>query len=180
MNNTFANTIEHYLQRPYARILIPEEDGTFAAEVLELPGCYAFGETADEVMTNLENSMANWFEAALSKNQTVPDPVSENEPSGKVLLRLPRNLHKRAIQMAEHDRVSLNTFLVEAVTAKVQSSDLAKRVLMSIETLFSQPRVQNIQQNYYQLDDPNKMMKASTPGSISQGFFPLMISEGTR
>ncbi|KKK46677.1 hypothetical protein LCGC14_3162840, partial [marine sediment metagenome] len=44
---------EQILKRPYTRILVPEEDGSFSAEILEFPGCYADGETATDAYDNL-------------------------------------------------------------------------------------------------------------------------------
>src|SRR5579872_4515314 len=46
-------TVKHYLQQPYARIVIPVEHGGFHAEILEFPGCYAQGDNLDEAYSNL-------------------------------------------------------------------------------------------------------------------------------
>ena len=56
---------EGYLRQGYARIVVPEADGTFSAKLLEFPGCFAQGETADEAIRNLEEAAKSWIEAAL-------------------------------------------------------------------------------------------------------------------
>src|SRR5215207_119240 len=111
----YTKTPEEYLKEPYARVLIPEEAGGYSAEILEFPGCYSFGDTADETMRNLEDAAFNWIEAAMIQGQSIPEPLAKNEFSGKALLRLPQGLHQRAAQMAEVNKVSLNTFFVEAI-----------------------------------------------------------------
>lgn len=39
-------------------VLIHEEDGTFWAEVEELPGCFAAGDTEDELWASLAEAMS--------------------------------------------------------------------------------------------------------------------------
>lgn len=113
-----------YLQQPYARIVIPVEDGSFHAEILEFPGCYAEGSTLDDAYDNLESAAASWIQAAIEQGQEIPEPSSSMTYSGRIVLRLPRGIHKRAAELAERDQTSLNTFLVSAVSQKVGAEDL--------------------------------------------------------
>jgi predicted RNase H-like HicB family nuclease len=34
----------------YGRVVVPESDGTFRAEIIEFPGCIAVGDTAGEAL----------------------------------------------------------------------------------------------------------------------------------
>jgi len=130
---TNNKSIEDYLKQPYARILVPETERGYSAELLEFPGCYAYGETADQAIKNLDNAAFNWIEATMTQGQSVPEPFAENEPSGKYLLRLPRNLHKKAVQMAQKERVSLNTFLIDAVAERVGARDAHAKILSELK-----------------------------------------------
>jgi predicted RNase H-like HicB family nuclease len=127
-----------YLREPYARILIPEEDGRFSAEVLEFPGCFSQGSTADEAMANLEEAARSWIEATLERGRPIPEPSANYEASGKVALRLPRSLHRRAVRLAEREGVSLNTFLIGAVTARVEAKELTSHVIGHVEQLMKE------------------------------------------
>src|SRR5438128_12498600 len=82
-------TPKDYLKEPYARILIPEEDGRFSAEVLEFPGCYAQGDSAGEAFGNLEKAAIAWIEVCLAQGQEIPPPSSNQGYSGRVALRMP-------------------------------------------------------------------------------------------
>ena len=42
--------IDNILKKPYTKILIANEDQSYSAEILEFPGCYAQGETANEAI----------------------------------------------------------------------------------------------------------------------------------
>lgn len=63
-----------YLKAPYARMLIPEEQGGYSAAMVEFPGCFAEGETADEAMQALDRAAAAWIRAALAQGQAIPPP----------------------------------------------------------------------------------------------------------
>lgn len=110
---------DDYTKLPYARILIPDPSGGFFAEILELPGCFAEGETANETVEALERAMRSWIEAALDQGQEIPEPTASQGYAGKIALRLPRSIHKRAAQMAARDNTSLNQFLLAAIAERV-------------------------------------------------------------
>jgi predicted RNase H-like HicB family nuclease len=112
-------TPEAYLKEPYSRILIPNEEGGYSAEVLEFPGCFAEGNTADEAMRNLEEAAVAWIEAALDHGQEIPEPYMNQGYGGKIALRLPKSLHRQAVRLAQRDSVSLNQFLVSAIAERV-------------------------------------------------------------
>ncbi len=51
-----------------------EEDQAFIAEVPELPGCAADGETYQESLQNLEIIMQEWIETARQLGRSIPQP----------------------------------------------------------------------------------------------------------
>ena len=51
-----------------------EEDQVFIAEVPELPGCAADGETYQEALQNLEIIMQEWIETANALDRPIPQP----------------------------------------------------------------------------------------------------------
>ncbi len=131
--------VKSYLRQPYARILIPEEEGGFSAEILEFPGCFAEGETPDEAFHNLESAAESWIEACLEQGQEIPPPSANHSYAGRIALRLPRDLHRLAARKAERDGVSLNQVLVTAIAAWVGADNLFERIAHRIEMHFVQP-----------------------------------------
>ena len=111
---------DEYLARPYARLVIPESDGTFRGEILEFPGCISTGRTAAEAMETLERVANGWLAAALHNHQTIPDPIEGNvEYSGRFVLRIPRSLHRKAAWAAQRDGASLNQFIIYSLAEAV-------------------------------------------------------------
>jgi len=123
-----------YLKEPYSRVVIPDEDsGTYAAQLLEFPGCIAQGDSVQEAYERLETAALNWIEAALDMGQDVPAPASVCEYGGRVALRLPKSLHKRAVIAADRDGTSLNQFIVMAIAERVGAAGLYSHLIDRLE-----------------------------------------------
>jgi antitoxin HicB len=113
-------TAAQYLKKPYGRLLVPDEDdGGYRAEIVEFPGCFAEGETAAEAAANLENAASSWLSSTIAKGQTIPEPMEELDYSGKLVVRLPKSLHRRAAFAANRDGVSLNQFIVSSIAEQI-------------------------------------------------------------
>jgi len=108
-----------YLKRPYQRILLPAEEGGYTAKIAEFPGCVTEGDTAAQALRRLESAAESWIEAVIDTGQSVPEPMAEQEYSGKLMLRLSRSLHRRAAEIAHAEGVSLNQFIVTTLAERV-------------------------------------------------------------
>jgi len=51
-----------------------KEDQAFIAEVPELPGCMADGQTKAEALQNAEQIAAEWIETAREEGRDIPEP----------------------------------------------------------------------------------------------------------
>ena len=56
----------------------PEGDGDYIAEIEELKGCSAFGETPEEALKEIETAMKLWIETAKKHGKPIPKPKSQN------------------------------------------------------------------------------------------------------
>jgi len=50
------------------------EDNTYVAEVPELAGCMADGETTNEALRNVEQVIQEWIETAEELGRPIPEP----------------------------------------------------------------------------------------------------------
>jgi predicted RNase H-like HicB family nuclease len=128
-------TARDYLKRPYARRLTPDEDGGYTATIQEFPGLIADGDTAGEAISNLESAAESWIEAVLESGQEIPEPISFDGYSGKIALRVPRGLHKRAAEMASSEGTSLNQWLVAAISEYVGCKEAVREAIAKISHL---------------------------------------------
>ena len=51
-----------------------DEDNAYVAEVPELPGCMADGQTYQEALANAEQAIQEWIETAQETGRPVPEP----------------------------------------------------------------------------------------------------------
>ncbi len=127
---TRRRTVDEYLGRPYARVVVPDpETGTYSATMLEFPGCVTQGDSREEALSRLEDAARSWLEAALDLGQQVPEPSAEAAYSGRLVLRLPKDLHRRAAEAAERDGVSLNQYIGNALAERLGATRLADRLV---------------------------------------------------
>lgn len=107
------------LEKPYLRLVIAESDRQYTAEIFEFPGCFAMGSSREEALAILDEVAVDWIAAALEQGQEIPEPRAAATFSGRLGLRLPQGLHRRAAMCASMEGVSLNQFIVSCVAEAV-------------------------------------------------------------
>jgi antitoxin HicB len=94
------------------RHLSEEEGGGYLAEALDLNGCIADGDTIEEAIHNLEDAINSWVRTAQELGRPIPLPSDNQQFSGKWVVRTPKSIHHRLVDMAKREGVSLNTLTV--------------------------------------------------------------------
>ena len=103
--------LKHYLNLDYTIRLKENSDGTFFAEIEELPGCITEADSKKEVLEMIEDAKKAWLETALERKIVIPEPISD-EFSGKFNIRLPKSLHRKLVYKAKEENVSLNSLVI--------------------------------------------------------------------
>lgn len=100
---------------PYTMIVrkVKDESGEYyVAQVLEFDGCHAHGDTAEEAIRELRIVMELWIEAKLKRGLEIPEPAIDDRFSGRFLVRTPKSLHRKLVQQAKLEGVSLNQLVL--------------------------------------------------------------------
>jgi antitoxin HicB len=122
-----------YLSAPFVRMLIPNTEGEgYVAEVLELPGCLSEGETPEEAYRNLDEAMSGYIASLLDHNRPVPEPVGTKEYSGHFPLRMSTEVHRIVALRAMQEGISLNQWIVNAITAHLAGQSLGDEVVAKL------------------------------------------------
>lgn len=100
-----------YLRLPYKIEIVPSPEGGYAAKIIELPGCISQGQTLEEVVTNIEDAKVCWLEVALEEGMEIPEPSVNEDYSGKLVVRMPKSLHRVLVERAKEENVSLNQYI---------------------------------------------------------------------
>lgn len=107
--------ISEILRQPYHWIIQPGADG-YSASVLEFPGCFSSGATAEEAAAELQDAITGWVSVVLESGQDIPEPIDPESFSGTLTLRIPPSLHYLAGLRAQLEGVSLNRLLSDAIS----------------------------------------------------------------
>jgi len=110
--------LNYYLQLQYTTRLKKNADGSYFAEIEELPGCISEGDTEKEALLMIEDAKKAWLQIALERKQVIPEP-SADEYSGKFNIRLPKSLHRQLAYKAKQENVSLNTLITTTLASQL-------------------------------------------------------------
>jgi antitoxin HicB len=103
--------LEYYLGLPYKVVLYPAEEGGYATEIPELPGCVSQGQTLEEAYEMIQDAKKGWLDIALQDGEAIPEPAVAEEYSGKFNIRMPKSLHRTLVVKAKEENVSLNQYI---------------------------------------------------------------------
>lgn len=112
-------SLEYYLNLQYPVTLYPDPEGGYVAQIKDLPGCLTQGETLEETMANIQEARELWISTAYAHSDDIPNPCNDESYSGKLLVRMPKSLHRRLAETAENEGVSLNQYIVSLLSAAV-------------------------------------------------------------
>lgn len=105
--------VKYYMSLPYNYLIQPitDESGSYYyGRVLELDGCQSTGDTFEEAYKNLLEAMEGWIEVKLEYKDSIPEPLGDENYSGKFVIRIPKSLHRRLAIEAEKEGISLNQY----------------------------------------------------------------------
>lgn len=130
---------EEILERQYSLQVVAEQEGGYTIFYPDLPGCVTVIESLDELPTAAQEIKELWIESALEDGQPIPDPTYPPDHNGKILLRLPRSLHRDLSYEAEQEDVSLNQYLVSLLSSRNAVRILERRIERIEHVMTSSP-----------------------------------------
>jgi predicted HicB family RNase H-like nuclease len=132
-------SLDDYLKLEYTFNVIADPDGGYVIVYPDLPGCLSVADSMDEVGPMAEDARRGWLTVAYEHGMEIPLPSYPEEYSGKFNVRLPRSLHRKLAEAAEHDGVSLNTYVISLLERGTAQDDLVSRLEKALEAHQSNP-----------------------------------------
>lgn len=119
--------------------LLSEDDGGgYFIEVPDLPGCMADGDTLEEAIANIKQAIEIWIKAAKEVSKAIPEPkyyTDEGRYSGKLTVRMPKDLHRELAQAAEEQGVSINQLIIYYLAKGIGKDSIAAGMSKEIGTM---------------------------------------------
>ena len=135
---TKRKDFKYLMSLDYGIVTYKEKYGNeeyFVAEIPELKGCSAHGNTVEEAIEELKKAKEAWIKSALADGEVIPLPEEYEEFSGKLILRINPRVHKKIAQAAEREKVSLNGWLNKAIQERLAVKQETAEIQKYIETL---------------------------------------------
>jgi len=118
--------LKYYLSLPYTIQITREDETTWFARVVELPGCMTEGNSPEEAADMIQDALAAWLEVALEDGRPIAEPQTAETYSGRFVVRVPRTLHQQLVEAAEQEGVSLNQFINVTLAGRITRPTIAK------------------------------------------------------
>ena len=118
--------IEEIIKRPYTIEVVygDDPDDGVLARVAEWPGCMTAGDTREEALSRIGDAMRDWVKARIAEGRPIAEPMSGY--GGKVVVQMPRTLHRDVIHRAEREGVSMNQWISTTLARAVGSEGKEK------------------------------------------------------
>ena len=120
--------LEYYAKLPYTIILERHDDADapyWVARVAELTHCLIHGSTPEEALREIEEVKIDWIQSNLEDDLPIPEPTPQKY-SGQYRLRMPPSLHQYLAYRANVEKVSLNQYMVAALSRAVGQDEAKK------------------------------------------------------
>jgi predicted HicB family RNase H-like nuclease len=112
---TYQSKAREY-SRKYVKVIEWDPiDSCFVGSAPPIIGRSCHGETEAEVLRQLGPMVEEWVELFLAEGRPLPEETANREYSGKFLVRLKPELHKKAALQAMVRGLSLNQYVVETL-----------------------------------------------------------------
>ncbi len=127
--------LNYYMNLPY-RIEIAEvsekEGGGIVLFIPELGRCSttAWGETYEAAKAELEDIKRDLFSRCLEEGIAIPEPLNEGlqDFSGKLLLRMPKMMHRAIANMADENSISINACILLLITKGLTQEGICRDI----------------------------------------------------
>ena len=137
-----SRTVDEYMALDYPFMVVPFHEDDFdgyKACLIDIPAIESIGTTPEEAIRDFAEVKEEWFAFAIEKGIAIPEPNTDLHGtikySGRVTLRIPKLLHRKASERAVLDGVSLNAYLNDAIQRGMASASAEKIYADIVKTL---------------------------------------------
>ena len=88
-----------------------EEDGVFIGRVAEFPSLAVHGDSQEKALREIRTVVGYVLDELAEEDAPIPVPLGKRNFSGKLNLRMPKELHRRLAVESEMQGVSLNALI---------------------------------------------------------------------
>lgn len=167
------------LKYPIELLEIPAEEGGGFSASIPLLGrytCVGDGETVTEAVDDVARVKERVLKDLLGRGVAIPEPEADRSPefSGRLLLRLPTDLHKKVAERATAKGESINRYIVNALEADARARiDELYSMVAHLLTIFEASRLQH---SWHSRDPLGQLSTSGLAQIYSQTSMPTVFA----
>ena len=117
--------LEYYLNLPYTYIIEWSDiDNCFLGSIVELERNMTYGQTREDVLSNLKEALVSYVSTSLENNMEIPEPLKINDFKGNITYRTSKERHYKLAKQAKLYGKSINAFIDEVIGEKLKDAVL--------------------------------------------------------
>lgn len=109
-----SKTLDYYLNLPWKFEFEKAAEGGYYAKVKGL-SCYSHGETLEKASLEIQEALECHLESCLENNIPISEPISDEECTGRLSLRVSKSLHCKLLEIAREEDVSISHLINDAL-----------------------------------------------------------------
>ena len=106
--------LEYYLSLPWKFEFEKAPEGGYYACVKGI-SCYSHGDNLEHAAEQIEEALETYIEGCLENNIPVSEPISEDECSGRISIRVAKSLHCKLSNIAKEEDLSVSHLINDAL-----------------------------------------------------------------
>ena len=115
--------LNYYLNLPYTFIIDwSDVDECFLGSIVELERNMTYGQTREEVLSNLKEALISYVTTSLENNMEIPEPLKIKDFKGNITYRTSKERHYRLAKQAKMHGKSINAFIDEIIGEKLSNN----------------------------------------------------------
>ena len=93
------------------RVTWSEDDKEYVGMCVEFPGLSWLDQSPDAALSGIRQVVKDCLADMASENEAIPEPIATKKFSGKLMLRVPPEVHRMLAMKAAESGVSLNRYI---------------------------------------------------------------------
>ncbi len=102
------------------RVMWSEDDAEYVGLCAEFPSLSWLDKSQDKAFKGIRKLVQDTIDDLKAQSEPVPEPISTRKFSGKFVVRVPSELHRKLVLEARESHVSLNRYVSNKLASRSQ------------------------------------------------------------
>jgi len=106
-----SNNVRNFVSRYAYKVIWSEEDGEYVGLCTEFPSCSWLASSQEAALKGIKKLVDDIVNDMEKNGESIPDPLALKEFSGKLVVRMPSEVHRKLAMEAKEKGISINMLI---------------------------------------------------------------------